>query len=401
MTVATPIPTINLPWTDPRLSEDPPAVLNPIREMGPVVLNEAHDQYTVTTYAGVTEALGDGERFDSESLRPIHMDLFGGVTMEMIDEKKRHGEIRGVWSKAFRRDSVANLRELTESVLDERLNPLIERVRAGETVEALTTSIRSIPTIMIAHLLDLDPAVHEDFSRWSDQQIALITGALDESARGERLREEGRAATRAMNAHVAKEIKDRQVNPADDLISMMANSDIGLEERDQVAGVTQLVQAGNETTARAMAHALVVFAQHPEQREMMRRDRSLIGPAIEELLRWETIVQWTSRTVVEDTELAGVPVPKGGVLALMLGAANRDPARWENPDAFDITRPRQNHLSFSFGVHACLGLNLTRLELDCYLNRLLDTIPEWQLAEEPDYDGTFLVRGPGRVVVTA
>ena len=323
MTIAPPLPTINLPWTDPRLSADPASVLNPIRELGPVILNEAHNQYTVTTFAGVTEALGDAQRFNSDSLRPIHEDLFGGVTMEMIDDKRRHGEIRGVWSKAFRRDWLENLRALTERVLDARLVPFIERIKAGETLDAVTEAVRSIPTLMIAYMLNLDPGVHEDFSRWSDAQIALITGALDESARGQQLLADGRAATRAMNTHVAQEIRDRQAKPTEDLISMMATSDIGLEEQDKVAGVTQLVTAGNETTARLMGHALVVLANHPDQREMMRLDRSLVRPAIEELLRWETIVQWTSRTVVEDTELAGVPVPKDAVLAL--DARRREP----------------------------------------------------------------------------
>ena len=395
------VPTINQPWSDPRLSADPPAVLNPIRELGPVVYNQAHDEYAITTYDAVTEVLANTARFNSASLDQIIRHMFGGVTMMGVDDKERHGEVRGVWSKAFRRDTLEQRRAMIESVLDIRLTPLIQRIRSGETVDAISSAVRSIPTLVIARMLNLDPDRHDDFNRWSDAQVALVSGGFDESPRGQERVAEGQSATRDMNEHVAVEIRDRQARPSDDLISLMANADLGLSDRDLVASVTQLVVAGNETTARLMGHALVVFAQNPEQRELVRKDRSLVRPAIEELLRYETVVQWFTRRVVDDTKLAETPLPAGAVVAVMLGAANRDPARWEAPDVFDVTRPPQNHVAFGFGLHSCLGLNLSRLELECFLNRLLDEIPGWDLAEPPDYGMSFPVRGPERVVVRA
>jgi cytochrome P450 len=119
------------------------------------------------------------------------------------------------------------------------------------------------------------------------------------------------------------------------------------------------------------------------------------------LLRYETIVQWQTRTVLEDVELAGVPISAGSVVAVMMGAANRDPLRWDDPDTYDIRRAPKTHLGFGFGMHACLGLNLARLELELYLDRLLTELPNWHVAEPVDYGLSFPVRGPTRVMVGA
>jgi cytochrome P450 len=135
---------------------------------------------------------------------------------------------------------------------------------------------------------------------------------------------------------------------------------------------------------------------------LLAEDRSLIPQAIEEVHRWQTIVQFTHRGVFNTPmEVRGVTLPKGSSAIVFPGAANRDPERWPNAQAFDITREHRQHLGFGFGLHSCIGLNLARLEVSVWLNRLLDQIPEFRLAEPVDYGANFQLRGPSAVVLAA
>jgi cytochrome P450 len=176
-----------------------------------------------------------------------------------------------------------------------------------------------------------------------------------------------------------------------------------MEEQEIVASVTQLVFAGNETTAKLMASTLVALAQHPDQRRALTADRSLIPQAIEEVLRWMTVVTnlQARHACSPDSHVQGIPIPVGAAMAPLVAAANRDPARWDNPHAFDIFRPAKQHLGFGFGMHVCLGLNLARLETEIWLDRLLDRLPDYTLAAPIDYGRSFLLRGPVAVPVAA
>jgi cytochrome P450 len=139
------------------------------------------------------------------------------------------------------------------------------------------------------------------------------------------------------------------------------------------------------------------LAQHPEQREEIRRDRSLVLPAIEEAHRWTSVLVYNLRFVKEDgTEVAGVRLPRGATVMALQAAANRDPERWDHPDTFDIHRPAQAHLGFGAGLHSCLGLNLARLETEVLINKLLDEIPEWT-ADELVWGSNPMVRGASRI----
>jgi cytochrome P450 len=174
-----------------------------------------------------------------------------------------------------------------------------------------------------------------------------------------------------------------------------------MSEVEIIASNTQLVFAGNETTAKLMAHTLVSLAAHPDQRRLLAQDRSLVLPAIEEVHRWQTITQFIDRDVREEVELAGLRLPAGAVVTPLQGAANRDPERWDNASAFDVTRPPRQHLGFGFGLHSCIGLNLARLEVQVWLDRLLDLLPEFEVAQPVDYGPNFQLRGPFAVHIAA
>jgi cytochrome P450 len=390
-------PVINLSFREPGFNQDPFPVLEEIRRAGPVVYNQQRGTWMLTSYPDVARVLGDARRY-AQGETEAFTDFFGGPTMETIDDPERHDAIRGVWAEDFQRGSLESQRPLVERVVAEQLDPFVERVRSGEAVDAVTAMTRNIPTLVIANMLGIETTMFGQFSAWSDAMGAIAEGALDTSHHGMETIMAGRQATAELNAYIAGQVEDRRRHPTDDLVGKMVSAEFAktaMTEQEIIASNTQLVFAGNETTAKLMAHALVTLAAHPDQRRLLVNDRSLVPQAVEEIHRWQTITQFIDRDVREtDVELRGVTIGRGSVVTPMQGAANRDPDRWDAPSTFDITRPPRQHLGFGFGMHSCLGLNLARLEAQVWLDRLVDQLPDFELAEEVDYGSNFQLRGP-------
>jgi cytochrome P450 len=398
----TDVPVVNVSFFEPGFNQDPYPVLEEIRSAGPVVYNEVLDRWIVTSYQNVSRALGDATRY-AQAVNEAFVDFFGGPTMETIDDPERHDTIRGIWARDFWRENLEQQRPVVERVVDEQLTPFVARIRSGETVDAVAELTRAIPTLVIAHMLGIETAMFKQFSAWSDAMGAIPEGALDSSERGTEIVKAGRRATSDLNAYIAEQVEHRRQAPADDLISRMVGSDYArtsMSDNEIIASNTQLVFAGNETTAKLMAHTLVTLAGHPDQRRLLLSDRSLVPRAIEEVLRWETITQFIDREVRADgVEISGVRLPPGSVVTPLQGAANRDPQRWEGPAEFDLTRPPKAHLGFGFGMHSCIGLNLARLEAEVWLNRFLDQLPDYEVAGTVGYGGNFQLRGPEAVPI--
>jgi cytochrome P450 len=403
MTSPNTTPVVNVSFHEDGFNQDPFPVLEEIRSAGPIVYNELLDRWMVTAYPFVSRVLGDSGHY-AQGASEAFVDFFGGTTMETIDEPERHNAMRGIWAADFQRGTLEGQRELVERVVADQLDPFVERVRSGETVEAVADLTRSIPTLVIANMLGIDTAMFAQFSAWSDAMGATTEGALDPTPRGMETVMAGRQATAELNAYIAEQVKDRRRNPSNDLIGKMVAAPFaqtGMSEVEIIASNTQLVFAGNETTAKLMAHTLVSLAAHPDQRRLLAKDRSLVLGAIEEVHRWQTITQFIDRDVREEVELAGIRLPPGAVVTPLQGAANRDPERWDNASAFDVTRPPRQHLGFGFGLHSCIGLNLARLEVQVWLDRLLDLLPEFEVAQEVDYGPNFQLRGPFAVHIAA
>jgi cytochrome P450 len=397
-------PVMSLSFREPGFNQDPFPVLEEIRTAGPVVYNELRGTWLLTSYPDVARVLGDTRHY-AQGETEAFTDFFGGPTMETIDEPQRHDAIRGIWAPDFQRGNLESRRPLVERVVAERLDPFVDRVRSGETVDAIAEMTRSIPTLVIASMLGIETTMFQQFSAWSDAMGAIAEGALDTSDRGMETIMAGRQATAELNEYIAAQVEDRRRQPTEDLIGKMVASgyaNSAMSEKEIIASNTQLVFAGNETTAKLMAHTLVTLAQRPDQRRTLASDRTLVPQAVEEVHRYQTITQFIDRDVKEsDVEIRGVAIPRGSVVTPMQGAANRDPERWDHPGDFDITRPPRQHLGFGFGMHSCIGLNLARLEAQVWLDRLLDKLPEYELAEEVDYGSNFQLRGPLAVQIAA
>src|ERR1700722_10545988 len=320
-------PVVNVSFHEEGFNQDPYPVLEEIRRAGPIVYNELLDRWMVTAYPFVSRVLGDSTHY-AQGASEAFIDFFGGTTMETIDEPERHNAMRGIWAGDFQRGSLESQRGLVERVVADQLDPFVERVRSGETVEAVADLTRSIPTLVIANMLGIDTSMFSQFSAWSDAMGATTEGALDPTPRGMETVMAGRPATSELNAYIAEQVNDRRRNPSNDLIGKMVAAPFaqtGMSEVEIIASNTQLVFAGNETTAKLMAHTLVSLAGHPDQRRLLADDRSLILQAIEEVHRWQTITQFIDRDVKEEVEIAGVKIAAGSVVTTLQGAANRDP----------------------------------------------------------------------------
>ena len=159
-----------------------------------------------------------------------------------------------------------------------------------------------------------------------------------------------------------------------------------LDDEEIFSFLRLLLPAGVETTYRASGNLLYGLLTNPDQLQAVRKDRSLLPAAFEETIRWEPPVTVILRRATVDTELAGVPVAEGSDVGLLLGSANRDERKYENPDSFDVFRESRQSLGFGFGVHVCLGMHLARMETRVAVNALLDRMPDLQLAPQPGQD---------------
>jgi cytochrome P450 len=282
----------------------------------------------------------------------------------------------------------------------------VDRLLAGEQVEAVSELTRGIPTAVIAHMLGIEPDMVDQFAAWSDAMGASAEGYTNPGERGRALIAAGKQATAALNDYIRDQLELRRCPSHDgaDLITTMVRADYACDhmtEQEIVASNTQLVFAGNETTAKLLAQLLVTLAAHPEQRRAIHADRALVPAAVEETHRFEAITHSVFRDAIgDDATIGDVTIPPDQRITLLLGAANRDPARWDRADELDVFRKKLPHIGFAFGMHSCLGMNLAKLEAQIFLEQFIDAVPDWDVAAPVDYGKNFAVRGPSAVHVS-
>lgn len=390
------LPTIDVDFYDREFVQDPYPTLEEIRNAGRIVRHEKLGSYLITGYRDCARAMGQGRLFASDHEQIGK--LFGGPPFTGMEGKK-HSDFRGIWARDFMRKQVLDYAGLIKEIVTGQTESVFEQLKAGEVVDVVPRITRTVPTRVIAELMAIPTDRVPEFIAWTDDMTGIMEGRDDPTPRGRKLIEVGVAATRQMNDFVATVIEDRRRKPGNDLVTKMVLTEVEMSEIERVAANTQMIFAGNETTSKLMGHCLVALALHPEQKAELRRDRSLIPQAIEEVHRWTSVKVWNMRFVkAEEAELAGVVLPQGAEVMALQGLGNRDPERWENPDVFDIHRAQQSHLGFGIGPHACLGMNLARLEIETVLNLFLDEVPDWEVSGV-DYGLNAMIRGPVKMPV--
>jgi cytochrome P450 len=186
-------------------------------------------------------------------------------------------------------------------------------------------------------------------------------------------------------------IADRRSHPQTDVISVLVEAELDgqrLTDDEIIAFLRLLLPAGAETTYRSSSNLMYGLLSNPEQLDALRANRDLMAQAIEEGLRWEPPLTSIGRTAMREVEVEGVTIPEGSPVQVCMGGANRDPSRWESPDAFDLFRAPQQHMAFAFGPHMCLGIHLARMETTVVINTVLDRLPNLRL--DPDADDVHI-----------
>lgn len=395
-----PAPRTQLDIMSPETAADPWPLLRDMRERGPVVWHEHYKRWLVTADHEVRAVLGDFKTFVVEGTSSAA--LFGDEAFIVIDDRKRHDALRLVWADAFRKPSLERLRPRIGEIVSRLLDPAVARLRQGEAVDVTTAICRPLPTIVILLMMGVPDEMMADVVRWSDAMAdggpAYLLG--EAAARAAIARRED--AKSALAEYLGDLLVERRARPKDDLVSALAHAEParGLPDAHLVQNLRQLLFAGNETTAKWLAHIFVAYGHDPDLQSEVAADRSLVSRVNDEVMRWQGVVGTLIRRVRGGpVTLGGVELGDGDDITCLLTAANRDPRRFKDPETFDIHRPVEPNLGFGVGLHNCLGINLAKLEAETLFNGLFDRISGFRLAEPPQYSSLPL-RGPQPVVVT-
>jgi len=339
--------------------------------------------FTVTSHQLAQQVLTDNVRFSSAANAMTIGQVMGRTILEM--DPPEHQRHRALVAKAFR---ARVLDQWSDTIIGATIGELIDGFADDGQADLIPQLTFPFPVRVIARILGLPEADWPRFLRLSTQLIAVM-----------RNWEGAMAASRELRGYFGEIMADRRKHTRDDLVSQLIEAEVDgrrLNDDEIYPFLLLLLPAGAETTYRSSSNLLFGLLSQPDQLDAVRANRGLVPQAIEEALRWENPLLTVARTATEEVELGGVRIPAGGFVAVSLGAANRDPERYAEPDAFDIFRGAAQHMSFGDGAHKCLGMHLARLEMRVLLNAVLDRLPGLRLdpdAHDPHIHG-LIFRSP-------
>jgi cytochrome P450 len=283
-------------------------------------------------------------------------------------EHKRH---RALVSAAFRHKSLVRWEH---DIIEPIINAVIDRFADRGSVELVRDFTFRFPVEVIAELLGIP---HDEAETFHEMAIWVVNVAANP--------DKGIAASIALRDYLAGVVDAKRSDPGEDVISLLVQEELDgerLADEEIFSFLRLLLPAGAETTYRASGNLLFALLSNPAQLAALRADRSLVAPAIEEVIRWESPLLITSRSATTDVEIGGVEIPAGTMVIPNVGSANHDETRWERSEEFDLFRTVVPHISFGVGPHMCLGMHLARLEMTAATNLLLDRLPD--LRPDPD-----------------
>jgi cytochrome P450 len=372
---ATPLPTTRpTPF-------DPPEDYRKLREDQPVsrlAMPDGSLGWLVTSYE-LVRAVMSGPQFSSkpESItNPLRVvapeeKFTSQPGMFIAMDPPDHGRYRKLLTGQF---TVRRMRSLEPRIHQMVVEHLDAMQAAGDSADLVEKFALPIPSLVICELLGVPYDERDEFQQGTSRM-------LDTSLPFE----ETRAAAQSVRDYVGSLVARKRVEPGDDMISGLFESDPTLTDGEVAEMGLLLLIAGHETTANMLGLGTFLLLQRPAQLAKLREDPSLVNNAVEELLRYLSVVQYgTMRGVIEDVEIGGQQFRKGETVICSLAAANRDPARFDNPEILDITRTHSTHVAFGHGIHQCLGQQLSRIEMQIAFRELFDRFPNLRLAVEPD-----------------
>ena len=382
----------------PEFRRDPHPIYHQLRQSAPLAYNPDVDEWILTRWADCEAVLRDPKWSSAPEHRGDRMQA-GPQVQDFIDSGLRtllfldppdHTRLRRLVSKAFTPRRIEQLRSHVKEIAAD----LLAGVEPGQTWDVISTLAYPLPVIVICELLGVPVEDRHQFEGWSSDATRLLDGDISEDEM-----QRGIVAAMYFINYFNVLFEQRRAQPEDDLLSgLLAVEEAGdvLSEEELRSIVLLLFLAGHETTMNLIGNGLFALLQHRDQWERLVADPSLAPSAVEELLRYDGPVHLTGRVASTDLEIAGQQFHRGDQVVTLLAAANRDPARFPDPDRLDITRPDNQHLTFSHGIHYCLGAALARLEGQVVFETLATRWPSLDLAvpaDQVEYRDHFVLRG--------
>ena len=386
MTVSTGAPVSLYQLLDPEVLADPYPLYRHLRTEDPVHWDPYLHAWVVTRYAEVVEVL---HRFSAkrtptpEKLAALGMEQLAPIARVMVRQMlfldpPQHTRVRGLAAVAFTPRRVERLRDH----IDEIANSLLDAVSSRGEMEVMGDLANPLPAIITAEMLGVPIDDHRRLKNWS-QDFAEMLGNFqhnpDRAAKVARSLEE-------MTAYFQEAVRRQATLPTEGLVNALTVAELDgdrLTEEEVVANVIVTLVGGQETTTNLIGNGLLTLLRHPEEMERLRRDPALVPAAVEELLRYESPSQHTARLAPDDVELGGKLIKRGQAVIAVMGAANRDPERFPDPDRLDLGRTDNRHLAFGWAGHFCFGAPLARIEGQIAFSALLRRLPNLRLTPGP------------------
>src|SRR5438067_3076590 len=356
--------------------DNPYPLYRHLHATAPVQWNDVLEAWTLARYADVMFSLTDPRFSADRSIQPV--DSSWVAKSMLVSDPPDHTRLRALVQKAFTPRMIDQLRPRIIAIIGELLDRIAERDGQFDLIADLAYPL---PVVVIAELLGVPPEDRSVFHEWS----ALLAASLDPLVSPE-LMQRVLPAREALHTYLRGIIAERRREPKSDLISALVSVEERgdtLSEPELVVMCTLLLIAGHETTVNLIGNGTLALLEHPGQLERLRADPSLIGSAIEELLRFDSPVQLTGRIAAEQIQIDGQTISAGAWVLPLLGAANRDPAQFAEPDVLDLGRNPNSHVAFGRGIHFCLGAPLARLEAEVAIGMLVRKFKNLRLAAEP------------------
>jgi cytochrome P450 len=390
----------------PEFIRNPYPYYERLRTTDPVHLTE-HGMYVASRHADITIVLRDrrfGKDYPDRMQRRYGPDImkepvFRNFALTMLQQDPPdHTRLRGLVVKAFTARRVEDMRPRIQEIVDRNLDHIIPQGR----MDLIEDFAFRLPVTVICDMLGI-PTEHRDMFYHGARDSGRILEPVPMTA--EEIKQ-GNARQAMARMYFDQLFELRRKNPGDDLTTQLLHAEEDgskLSNDELYANIILLFGAGHETTVNLIGNGLLALFRNPDQLALLKAKPELITNAIEEFLRYDSSVQMTGRTTLEDVELGGRHIPKGESVLCLLGSANHDPAVYpDQPERLDIVRPNVKPLSFGGGIHHCLGAQLARIEAEVAISTLLRRIPNLRLddAENAEWRASFVLRGLKRLLAS-
>ncbi len=359
---------------------DPYDTYRRMREEQPVCYNARYDAYALSRHADVAAALKDTATYSSAKgvdLEIMRSDEDLPIKSIIMMDPPEHRQMRSLVNKVFTPRAIQS----QKAMITEQVDRFLGEIDSDE-FDVVADFSAKFPVEVIGRMLGVPDENRQRMRHWIDAILHRESGRIETTS-------EGVTAMTEFAMMYFDLVQQRRANPADDMISGLIAAEVPREDGEtttlsdaEIAGfATTLGGAGAETVTKLVGNAAVIFAEHRDQWEALGNERELIPDAVEELLRFQPPSQYVLRYSMTDIELHGSTIPAGKPVFLVIGAANRDPEAFTEPDTFDIGRDRgeAQNLGFGYGLHSCLGAALARLESSVALDRLADFMPHYEV----------------------